>query len=60
MMECKFVVIIGVDGGMGMEIICVVVCVGYDVIMVCYLLLKVEIKCWELVKEMGNEKIEVW
>ena len=60
MMERKLAVITGADGGMGTEITRAVACAGYDVIMACYSSSKAETKCRELVKETGNEKIEVW
>ena len=59
-MERKLAVITGADGGMGTEITRAVACAGYDVIMACYSSSKAETKCRELVKETGNEKIEVW
>ena len=59
-MERKLAVITGADGGMGTEITRAVACEGYDVIMACYSSSKAETKCRELVKETGNEKIEVW
>lgn len=59
-MERKLAIVTGADGGMGMEITRAVANEGYDVIMACYSPSKAEFKCRALMKETGNENIEVW
>ena len=58
-MEKKLAVITGADGGMGTEITRAVALAGYRVLMACYDISKAEEKRRMLVKETGNEDIEV-
>lgn len=58
-MEKKLAVITGADGGMGTEITRAVALVGYRVLMACYDMPRAEEKKQMLVKETGNDDIEV-
>lgn len=55
----KLAVITGADGGMGTEITRAVALAGYRVLMACYDMSRAEEKRRMLVKETGNEDIEV-
>ena len=58
-MEKKLAVITGADGGMGTEITRAVALAGYRVLMACYDVPRAEEKKRMLVKETGNDDIEV-
>lgn len=58
-MEKKLAVITGADGGMGTEITRAVALAGYRVLMACYDMPRAEKKRQMLVKETGNDDIEV-
>ena len=58
-MEKKLAVITGADGGMGIEITRAVALAGYRVLMACYDVPRAEEKKRMLVKETGNDDIEV-
>lgn len=58
-MEKKLAIITGADGGMGTEITRAVALAGYRVLMACYDMPRAEEKKRMLVKETGNDDIEV-
>ncbi len=58
-MEKKLAIITGADGGMGTEITRAVAKAGYRVVMACYDLARAEVKRQMLVKDTGNQDIEI-
>ena len=58
-MEKKLAIITGADGGMGTEITRAVALAGYRVVMACYDLQRAETKRQMLMKDTGNQDIEI-
>lgn len=58
-MNNKIAIVTGADGDMGMEETRAVAQAGYHTIMACYCPSKAQAKCEKLIKETGNENIEV-